>query len=120
MSYENVCDMTVLITALLSECLIEENSIIILEATFKELLSKDYFVTLYHKNQQLLTTEIFNVKNNLPPDIMKVVFQFKNSTYNPCSCKIRTTYHKPNSIQYLATKMWEKKSTTRIRKYQKI
>ena len=36
----------------------------------------------YHKNLQALVTEIFKVKNDLAPDIVKNVFGLKETLYN--------------------------------------
>ena len=47
------------------------------KSSFKELLEKDHFVTVHHKNLQVLFTEISKVKNNLAPDIKKDVFELK-------------------------------------------
>ena len=45
--------------------------------SFKELLEKDHSVTIHHKNLQVLVTEIFKVKNDLVPKIMKNVLGLK-------------------------------------------
>ena len=47
------------------------------QSSFKELLEKDSSVTVHHKNLQALVTEIFKVKNDLAPDIMKDAFELK-------------------------------------------
>ena len=47
------------------------------KSSFKELLEKDHSVTVHYKNLQVLVTEIFKVKNNLAPDIMKDAFELK-------------------------------------------
>ena len=47
------------------------------QSSFKELLEKDYSVTVHYKNLQALVTEIFKIKNNLAPDIMKDVLELK-------------------------------------------
>ena len=52
------------------------------QSSFKELLEKDHSVTVHYKNLQALVTEIFKVKNDLAPDIMKDVFELKEPTYN--------------------------------------
>ena len=44
------------------------------KSSFKQLLEKDHSVTVHNKNLQVLVTEIFKVKNNLAPNIMKDVF----------------------------------------------
>ena len=40
-------------------------------------LWRDHSVTVHHKNLQVLVTEIFKVKNNLVPDIIKNVLGLK-------------------------------------------
>ena len=52
------------------------------QSSFKELLEKDHSVTVHHKKLQALVTEIFKVKNDLAPDIMKDVFELKEPPYN--------------------------------------
>ena len=47
------------------------------QSSFKELLEKDYSVTVHHKNLEALVTGIFKVKNDLAPDITKNVFELK-------------------------------------------
>ena len=39
-------------------------------------------MTVHHKNLQILVPEIFKVKNDLAPDIMKNVFELKKTPYN--------------------------------------
>ena len=84
------------------------------QSSFKELLEKDHSVTVHHKNLQALVTEIFKVKNDLFPDIMKVVFELKELPYNLPSESIhftrrnvKTTYYGLSSIKYLAPQIWE-------------
>ena len=52
------------------------------KTSFKQLLEKDHFVTVHHKNVQILVTEIFKVKKHLVPDVMKDVFELKELPYN--------------------------------------
>ena len=47
------------------------------KSSFKQLLEKDHSVTVHLKNLEVLVTEIFKVKNNLAPNIMKDVFELK-------------------------------------------
>ena len=70
------------------------------QSSFKELLEKDHSVTVHHKNLQALVTEIFKVKNDLAPDIMKDVFELKEPPYNLRSesnhftrRNVKTTYY---------------------------
>ena len=69
------------------------------KSSFKQLLEKYHSVTVHQKNLQVLVTEIFKVKNNLAPDIMKDVFELKEPPYNLRSesnhftCRnVKTTY----------------------------
>ena len=84
------------------------------KSSFKQLLEKDHSVTVHHKNLQVLVTEIFKVKNNLAPDIMKDVFELKEPPYNLRSesnhftrRNVKTTYYGLLSIKHLAPQIWE-------------
>ena len=44
---------------------------------FSELLELHNAVTIHQRNLQVFVTEIFKVKNNLSPEIMKEVFDFQ-------------------------------------------
>ena len=61
------------------------------QSSFKELLGKDHSVTGHHKNVQVLVTEIFKVKDDLAPDIMKDVFESKKKPYN-LTVRIKSLY----------------------------
>ena len=50
--------------------------------SFRELLELDNSATMHQRNLQVLATEIFKVKNNLTPKIMKQVFDFQEPYYN--------------------------------------
>ena len=78
------------------------------QSSFKQLLEKDYSVTVHHKNLQILVTEIFKVKNNLAHDIMKDVFELKEPPYNLRSesnhftrQNVKTIYYGLLSIKHL-------------------
>ena len=84
------------------------------QSSFKELLEKDHSVIVHHKNLQALVTEIFKVKNDLAPDIMKDVFELKEPPYNLRSesnhftrPNVKTTYYGLSSIKHLAPQIWE-------------
>ena len=71
-------------------------------------------MTVHQKNLQVLVTEIFKVKNNLAPDIMKDVFELKEPPYNLRSesnhftrRNVKTTYYGLLSIKHLAPQIWE-------------
>ena len=44
------------------------------QSSFKDLLEEDHYVRVHRKDSQVLVTEVFKVKNDLVPDIMKGVF----------------------------------------------
>ena len=50
--------------------------------SFNELLQKDNAVTIHQRNLQALATEIFKIKNDLSPEIIKEVFELKEPSYN--------------------------------------
>ena len=84
------------------------------QSSFEELLEKDHSVTVHHNNLQALVTEIFKVKNDLAPDIMKDVFELKEPPYNLRSesnhftrRSVKTTYYGLSSIKHLAPQIWE-------------
>ena len=47
------------------------------KSSFKQLLQKDHYVTVHHKNLQVLVTEIFKAKKKVAPDIMTDAFDLK-------------------------------------------
>ena len=49
------------------------------QSSSKELLEKDHSATVHHKNLQV--TEIFKVKDDLAPGIIKDIFRIKEPTY---------------------------------------
>ena len=51
-------------------------------AAFEELLDKNNSVAVHHEIFQLLGIAIFKVRNDLMPDILKEVFEFKYFAYN--------------------------------------
>ena len=51
-------------------------------ASFEDLLKKDNSVSIHHWNIQALATEMFKVKNNIVPEIMKEPFAPKISYYD--------------------------------------
>ena len=46
-------------------------------SSFEDLLKKDNSVSIHHRNVQALKTEMFKIKNNIAPDIMKEIFARK-------------------------------------------
>ena len=51
-------------------------------SSFKELLRKDSSVAIYQRNLKLLVTEMFKVKIECAPDIVKEIFEIDNRNYN--------------------------------------
>ena len=81
--------------------------------SFSELLELDNAVTIHQRNLQVLVTEIFKVKNNLSPEIMKQVFDFQEPYYNLRSEtsqfrreNIKTTHNDIQSVKFLGPKIW--------------
>ena len=81
--------------------------------SFSELLELDSAVTIHEQNLQVLVTEIFKVKNNLSPEIMKQVFDFQEP-YNNLRSEtsqfrrenIKTTHYGIQSAKFLGPKIW--------------
>ena len=59
-------------------------------SSFKDLLITDGSVCIHHRNIQLVAVEMFKVKNNMCPEIMKYLFKLNS---NP---KIEKTFLRPN------------------------
>ena len=60
-------------------------------STFQELLRKDESVSIHHRNIQNVAVEMFKIKNELCPEILKGIF---------CQTGFRSTqnatFHRPN------------------------
>ena len=52
------------------------------KSSFKELLETDKSVLIHIKNLQVLATEMFMVYRNIPPPILRQLFQSRNNNYN--------------------------------------
>ena len=78
-------------------------------SSFETLLKRDKSVSIHVKNLQYLATEIFKVKNDLCPEIMKEIFIFP--TYSLSSGNhltrrnIRTTHYGIETISNLGAKI---------------
>ena len=82
-------------------------------SSFENLLKKDNSVSIHHRNIQVLVTEMFKVKNNIAPEIMKELFASKMSSYdlrNNNSFKrrrVNSVWHGTESVSYLGPKIWD-------------
>ena len=78
-----------------------------------ELLKLENAVTTIHQRRlQVLVTEMFKVKNNLSPEIMKQVFDFQEPYYNLRSEtsqvrreNMKTTHYDMQSVKKLGLKI---------------
>ena len=52
------------------------------ESIFEDLLQNDNFVSIHHKNIQLLDIELYKVKHNLSIYLMSEIFNLRNIDYN--------------------------------------
>ena len=74
---------------------------------------KDNSVSIHHRNIKALATEMFKVKNNIAPEIMKELFAPKISSYdlrNNDSFKrrsVNSVWHGTESVSYLGPKVWD-------------
>ena len=82
-------------------------------SSFQDLLKKDNSVSIHYRNIQALATEMFKVKNNIAPEIMKELFAPKMSSYdlrNNNSFKrrrVKSVWHGTESVSYLGPKIWD-------------
>ena len=51
-------------------------------SSFPELFKKDKSATIHHRNLQTVAYEIFEVKNNMVPEILTEIFPHKESNYS--------------------------------------
>ena len=83
------------------------------KSSFETLLKRDKSTSIHVKNFQHLPTELFKVKNDLSPEIMKEIFVFlENKIYNLRSGNylaqknIRITQYGIESVSNLGGKLW--------------
>ena len=81
--------------------------------TFQELLDLDDSITIHHKNIQKLTIEMFKIKNNLSPPLMKEIFKENTNTYDLRNKRCReptnvgTVLYGSETIRYRGPKTWD-------------
>ena len=79
-------------------------------SSFGELLAKDKSVCIHHRNIQRVALEMFKVKNDLCPEIMKEIFTF---VANPKSTKtfiipnVNSEYMGKLSLRWFGPVVWE-------------
>ena len=82
------------------------------KSSFEELLKKDGSVTIHHRNIQALAIEMYKVRNNLSPQIMTDMFQFRNNRPNIRNDNEfwvpmpKTTNYGSESVKYLGPIIW--------------
>ena len=83
-------------------------------SSFENLLKKDNSVSIHHRNIQRVAIEMYKVKNNLCPEIMKSLFvpqahsintRSKSSFLRP---RINSVYYGENSIRNFGPIVWDK------------
>ena len=83
-------------------------------SSYDELLNLDHSVSIYHRNIQILATEMFTVYTGAVVDILNEVFPLKPpSSYNLINQQeftlrpIKTVHYGLNSLAYLGSRIWE-------------
>ena len=81
-------------------------------STFQKLLDKDKSISVYHKNIQVLATEIYKTVNGLAPININSIFEIKDIEYNLRnkiifkSRRINSVRYGIGSLPYLGPKIW--------------
>ena len=82
-------------------------------STFQELLNKDNFVLMHHRNLQVLATEMFKIHRGLPSEILRETSVSKTSLYNLGrndnfeKRKVYSVYQGTESLSFLGPKIWD-------------
>ena len=80
--------------------------------SFEELLRKDNSFTMHHRHLQKLAIEIYKVRNNLSPMLMKDIFPERNMTYNLRnmnsfqSINVNSVYSGQETVSFRGPKTW--------------
>ena len=80
--------------------------------SLNDLLKKDKSVSIHQRNLEILATEIYKVRNDLGPEIIKDIFHFVQKPYrlrNDLTLqrrRNRIVYFGTESISSLAPKIW--------------
>ena len=80
-------------------------------SSFEELLIKDNSVSVHQKNIQLLAIELYKVKNDIGPELLKDVFKLKDEN-RYCSklpfetSNVKTVTYGTQTLSYIGPKIW--------------
>ena len=79
-------------------------------STFDGLLKRDGSVRIHHKNIQLVAVEMFKVKNDLCPELMKCLFQINPNPRDGHTFvipNVHSEYMGKLSLSYFGPVVWE-------------
>ena len=79
-------------------------------SSFEELLKKDESVCIHHRNIQLVAVEMFKIKNDLCPEIMKYIFkrvEDPKSTNTFLIPNVNSEYMGKLSLRWFGPVVWE-------------
>ena len=83
-------------------------------STFQELLNKNNSISIYHRNLEVLVTEMFKIHRGLSPGILREIFVLKINLYNLRRNNIfferrqvHYVYHGTESLSFLGSKTWD-------------
>ena len=82
------------------------------QLSFQELLDKDKSVTIHHRNLQKLAIEMYKLKNNIEPALMKSIISESNNPYNLRSKNpfqthnVHTVSYGTESVAFRGPKTW--------------
>ena len=78
--------------------------------TYDDLLKRDGSVRIHHKNIQLVAVEMFKVKNDLCPELMKCLFQINPNARDGHTFvipNVNSEYMGKLSLSYYGPVVWE-------------